>query len=94
MPIRLNISLHAFHRLRERNIPEEAVEAVIREGTAIEEYPDDTPFPSRLFLGFTRGKPLHVVAAWDEEASAWRIVTAYWPDPELWEKDCQTRKRP
>jgi hypothetical protein len=93
MATRLYLSLHAFHRLRERKISEEEVEAVLREGLAIEEYPEDTPLPSRLYLGFPGGKALHVVAAWDEEASGWRIVTAYWPDPDLWEPDHRTRRR-
>jgi hypothetical protein len=31
MAIRLNMTLHAFHRLRERGISEEEIEAVIRE---------------------------------------------------------------
>lgn len=33
----------------------------------LEEYPDDRPYPSSLLLGFTKaGRPLHIVAGYDE----------------------------
>jgi hypothetical protein len=45
-----------------------------------------------LFLGFTKGQPLHVVAAFDEKAKVCLIVTAYRPDPEHFEVDYKTRR--
>jgi hypothetical protein len=90
--IRLNVSLHAFRRLLERGIALEAVESVIRDGVAIREYPDDRPLPSKLFLGYSGRQAIHVVAAWDAAVQEWRVVTAYWPDPSLWEPDHRTRR--
>ena len=39
------------------------VQAVLESGEAIAEYPDDTPYASRLVLGWAGPRPLHVVAA-------------------------------
>ena len=52
----------------------------------------DTPFPSELILGWSGGKPLHVVAAYnaaDEEAI---VITAYEPDPAQWDESFRRRK--
>ncbi|NMP23435.1 DUF4258 domain-containing protein [Sulfobacillus sp. DSM 109850] len=45
----------------ERQIERSVVESVIQSGTTIESYPEDTPYPSRLVLGWDR--PVHVVVA-------------------------------
>ena len=60
---------HAIQRMFERNIDEEDIIQVIKQGEVIENYPDDMPYPSHLILGNTGGKPLHVVAAFDSKAS-------------------------
>ena len=58
----------------------------------LEEYPDDRPYPSCLFLGFTKaGRPLHLVAAHDEAGREIVVVTVYHPDPDRWE-DYRRRK--
>ena len=57
----------------------------------IEEYPDDTPYPSRLILGCYKGRLIHVVAAnncLDEEII---IITVYEPDPTEWDMKCRKR---
>jgi len=46
----------------------------------IEEYPDDTPYPSRLILGWNGTKPLHVVIADNNEDKETIIITAYEPN--------------
>jgi hypothetical protein len=56
---------HAIKRMFERNVRPEDVRHVLITGKAIREYPDDTPFPSRLILGWVASKPLHVVVAED-----------------------------
>ena len=38
---------------------------VLDSGEEIEQYPEDTPFPSVLLLARVGGRPLHVVAATD-----------------------------
>jgi hypothetical protein len=69
------------------------VRAVLETGDAIEEYPDDTPFPSRLVLGWRGGRPLHVVAADDPGTDQTVVITVYQPDPNRWEANFRTRRR-
>ena len=68
------------------------VRAVLDSGQVIEDYPDDSPYPSRLMLGWLRSRPIHVVAA-DVPASRDTIViTAYQPTEAEWEAGF-TRRR-
>ena len=67
---------------------------MLRAGARIEDYPEDVPYPSALFLGWVEGKPLHVVAALDAPAQWAYIITAYEPDLEHFESDYRTRKSP
>ncbi|MFB0533457.1 MAG: DUF4258 domain-containing protein [Anaerolineae bacterium] len=54
-------------------------------GEIIEDYPDDTPYPSCLVLGRTqRGRPVHVVCAHVPEEDRSIIITVYEPDPDRW----------
>jgi len=45
------ISNHARVRMFQRNISTEDIRLVIAQGEIIEDYPDDEPCPSALFLG-------------------------------------------
>lgn len=63
---RIQWQRHALERMLERNIFREDVKQVLINGEMIEDYPDDQPFPSGLFLGFQKNNPLHVVAAVDK----------------------------
>jgi hypothetical protein len=76
----------------ERGISEEAVRATLKGGEIIESYPDDTPYPSRLVLGWPMGRPLHVVAADNRQQGEIIVITVYEPDPALWESDYRRRK--
>jgi hypothetical protein len=49
--------VHALQRMFERQIERSVVESVIQSGTTIESYPEDTPYPSRLVLGWDRDRP-------------------------------------
>jgi hypothetical protein len=51
MSRRLVFRVHALRRMFERHISVEDVEDVSQHGEMIENYPDDTPYPSRLMLG-------------------------------------------
>lgn len=62
-------------------------------GETIETYPTDKPFPSRLILGWSGLRPLHVVAADNASAQETIIVTVYQPDIEEWESGFKRRKR-
>lgn len=43
--------VHAIRRMFGHRISEDDVHQVLLTGEVIEEYPDDTPYPSRLVLG-------------------------------------------
>jgi len=90
-PQRLLFSGHAIQRMFQRGISEVEVRLVLSEGETIADYPDDTPYPSRLVLGFAEGRPIHVVAANDEARATCIIVTAYVPQPDEWSPDYRTR---
>ncbi len=74
----------------ERGILLEDVENVLNNGSIIEEYPDDYPFPSCLILGNSNEKNPHVCASLDDGYIY--IITAYIPDSTRWESDLKTRK--
>ncbi len=83
---------HAIQRMFERKIDEKEIISVIRQGEVVENYPDDNPYPSSLILGEVDDKPLHVVAAFDNDTGKCYIITVYNPNPELWESDFKKRK--
>ena len=60
--------MHAVRRMSERGFGPDDVWSVIRDGTTVESYPGDTPYPSRLFLGWLGPKPVHGVVADDAKA--------------------------
>jgi len=77
----------------ERKVSEADIRTILESGRTIEDYPEDVPFPSRLILGRVRERPLHVVAARNEEQKELIIITVYEPDLDLWEQDFKTRRR-
>ncbi len=85
---------HAVRRLFERDLSTGEVKAVIDNGEIIASYPDDQPYPTYLILGWSRGRPLHVVLALDAVQRRCYLVTAYSPDPALCEPDFKTRRKP
>ena len=56
------------------------------------EYPEDRPFPSCLMLGYPMGRPIHVVAALDPDTGTCHVITAYEPDPAIWQPDFRARR--
>jgi Domain of unknown function (DUF4258) len=89
---RVTFSRHAVERMFERSLSPGDVRTVLEHGEVIAEFPDDTPFPSRLMLGSVGGGPLHVLVAFDRADGACIIVTTYRPDSALWEPDFKTRR--
>ena len=83
---------HSLERMMERGISRASVKQVLLDGELIEDYVDDRPFPSALFLGLQEAKPLHVVAAFDERSGMCYIITAYHPDEEHFSPDFRTRR--
>ena len=82
---RLRISDHADEEATNDGLGLDFILASIERGEIIEDYPDDTPYPSCLVLGWdSTGRPIHSVWAYDE-SSAWVVlVTVYAPDPTRW----------
>lgn len=52
--LNLVFRLHAIQRMLERHITESDVRHVLFAGERIEDYPQDTPYPSYLILGYAR----------------------------------------
>ena len=84
--------VHAVQRMFERNISVEDLRKVLLDGVVIEDYPDDTPYPSCLMLGWCDGRPIHVVVAHNAKDDSIIVVTVYEPDPDQWESNLSRRK--
>jgi len=84
--------VHAVQRMFEREISKEDVRRALETGKTIETYPDDEPYPSRLVLGWSGSRPIHVVVA---ENPAWHetiVITVYEPDPARWQPGFERRR--
>jgi hypothetical protein len=89
---RLIYWVHALQRMQERDISDDEVRKVLSEGREIETYPADHPYPSRLILGWSGPRPIHIVAAANLADNETLIVTVYEPDPNQWEPGFERRK--
>ena len=88
---KIAITEHARIRLVERGIIVNDVVKCIETGEIIKQYEDDKPFPSCLILGTSvNNKFIHVVASNDNDYIY--LITAYYPDSEIWENDYKTKK--
>jgi hypothetical protein len=76
----------------QRNISVVEVKSVVSAGKIIENYPEDVPYPSKLVLGFSNGRPLHVVYSENFGSNEIIIITVYEPDVNLWEDNYSRRK--
>lgn len=82
---------HARIRLYERNISIDDIINGIHTGEIIKQYPDDKPLPSCLVLGLSiRMEHIHIVVSCDSDFIY--LITAYFPDLDVWESDFKTRK--
>jgi hypothetical protein len=90
---RLEWQRHALERMVERGVTRAEVREVLLGGERIEDYPGDRPLPSGLFLRWVRGRPLHVVAAFDVASRTVAIITTYEPTLEHFEADFRTRRK-
>ncbi|CDB89343.1 putative uncharacterized protein [Clostridium sp. CAG:253] len=90
-PEKIALTKHARERLAERKITIDDIVNGIDTGEVIKQYEDDKPLPSCLVLGLSvNNKYIHIVVSNDEEYIY--IITAYYPDPQLWSEDFKTRK--
>ena len=83
---------HATRRMIQRGIHASHIRSVLEYGEVIEDYPRGYPHPSKLLLGWVRGKPLHVVAADHPTLPVTFIITVYEPAPNQWESDFKHRR--
>ena len=85
--------VHAIRRMFERGISDDDVRHALANGETIEDYPDDTPFPSRLVLVWRGPRPLHVVVATDPQAGEDIVVSVYEPSLDQWGPGFRKRRR-
>jgi hypothetical protein len=85
--------VHALKRMAERGFSPQELRAAIAVATVVEDYPNDTPYPSALMLGWISLRPVHVVSAWNEDDQECIIITVYEPDPVKWYAG-YTRRKP
>ncbi len=78
--------------MESRGISVSDVLHVLASGETIEQYPDDTPFPSALILARVGERSLHVVAARDAANDLIYVVTAYEPDSNEWDAEFRRRR--
>jgi hypothetical protein len=82
---------HAIQRMFQRNISEKDVRSILMKGETIEEYAEDTPYPSRLILGWIGQRPIHVVTANNDMDNEIIVITVYEPDRGKWSDDFKRR---
>lgn len=85
--------MHALQRMFQRGISTEDVRTLLRKGEVIEDYPDDSPYPSRLIFGRCGTRPLHAVVADNSEDEETIVITVYEPDPGEWKPGFKRRKK-
>ena len=72
-----------------RSITQDEVE----NGITIAEYPNDTPYPSKLLFFTSSIRTIHIVTAYNPEENKHIIITAYIPNPDLWNEDFTSRRK-
>lgn len=82
---------HAIKRMFQRRVDEKDVRFVLEKGEIIEVYQDDTPYPSRLILGWLESRPLHIVAADNIADNETIVITVYEPEQDKWSPNFKRR---
>ena len=93
MSSRLVLRTHALKRMAENGISVADVHTALATGSIIRVNSHDRPHPSRLVLAWIGDRPIHVVAADDQVTGETYIITAYEPDPKLWQPDFRRRRQ-
>lgn len=92
---RVRFSRHCWKRIRKRGITAEELDSVLKNGEIIQGHAPgmyrNNPDPVRVIMGRGNGERiLHLVVAFHRRSVI--LVTAYEPDPEIWESDHRTLK--
>lgn len=91
---RVNITLHARKEAENDSLVLDDIFHSIQTGEIIEEYPDDTPYPSCLVYGtIPLGDPVYSVWAYDSGSKIAVLITVYRPDLSRWINWKERRKR-
>jgi hypothetical protein len=81
----VRVTAHARKEAEADRLTLEQIYTTVVRGEIIVDYPDDTPYPSCLILGYTlAGQPVHSVWAYNAENQFAVLITVYRPDPDLW----------
>ncbi len=83
---------YVLKRMIERNITVAEVRGVLENGEIVEEYVADEP-PRYLMLGWSGGRPIHVVGEDDLLTNETIAVTVYEPSGKLWKMGFRERRR-
>ena len=82
---------HCLNRINQRHISILDIKTAINNGSIIEIYYDDYPYPSCLILGKdNNNKIIHIVCAIANGIV--HMITAYHPDRDKWEDDMKRRE--
>jgi hypothetical protein len=89
---RYKFTQHALKRSDQRGILIGEIESILQNGEIVEEYPEDTPYPSFLMLGYRGDTPLYVLGAQGKDMI--HIITVHWLDPAKWLDPKTRREKP
>jgi len=89
----IKFTRHAMERMFQRSISPETIHMIIENSEMIMSYPDDTPHPSVLLLGFDSGRPVHIVIALEAASGLCHVITVYQPDADVWDDDFKMRRK-
>jgi Domain of unknown function (DUF4258) len=84
--------LYLITQMFKRNISVDDVKLVIEAGETIAEYQSDKPYPSCLMLAYINSRPIHIVVGRDEEKDRCIVITAYEPDPNIWQPGFKSKR--
>jgi hypothetical protein len=83
---------HVNMRLKQRFIPRTHILESTVQYEIIEAYPEDKYLPSYLVYSRHAGRIFHILFATDVVGDHVRIVTAYYPTPQEWNKELKSRR--
>lgn len=89
----VRITDHAYEEANADRLKFDEIYFSAQKGVVIEEYQDDSPYPSVLIFGQTfGGDPVHSVWAYNQKNRWTVLITVYRPDPNRW-INCKVRKK-
>jgi hypothetical protein len=91
--MKIHFSQHALQQMFRRKIRVSDIQQAIEKGITIKSYDNDKPYPSRLVLYIEKELILHVVYSINAIENQLIVITAYHPDPDLWDMSFKTKKQ-